>query len=68
VLGIVVYLAFDVAALTVWTQVLAWVASIASPLLFTAIGHAVARGVRRTGVVRGLSAAPESTTLARKDR
>lgn len=75
VLGVVVYLAFDVAALTAWTQVLAWLASIGSPVLFTALGHAIARGVHRTGAVRGLSAAPEnssrasgSPTLARKSR
>jgi energy-coupling factor transport system substrate-specific component len=66
VLGVVVYLAFDVASLAVWTQAVAWFASIASPVLFTAIGHAVARGVRRTGVVRGLSAAPEPAATAGK--
>lgn len=66
VLGFVVYFAFGVAALAIWAQVLAWVASIASPLLFTAIGHAVADGVRRTGVARGLSAAPEPVGSGRR--
>jgi energy-coupling factor transport system substrate-specific component len=56
VLGTVVYIAFDVATLELWMQVASWAASVGSPLLFTAAGHAIARAVASTGVARGLTA------------
>ncbi|MFD1714906.1 ECF transporter S component [Amnibacterium flavum] len=54
----VVLVAFDVVSLAPGLQFVAVLSSVLAPVVFTAIGHAIALGVARTGAARSLAWRP----------